>query len=316
MTEPARQFVARFSTGAAIAASRLRSEAKKLRSRESGVAALEFALILTLMLTIYFGVVVLAQGLEVGRKVQLLSHTLADLTTQTLAQTDTTGACTPVASGGTAVDGVDMGSVPCLTDTDLTGIFNASTSVLFPFSNIANMTVTEVVFDNVSSTNSACCRARVVWSVGFGPNPTLRACGLLTQANNGVDGFGFMPMAYYPGGQGDAVTSGNPYVASNNMTDNFVIIADVSYQYTPSFGFQANQWNQAANGGSGYLITQTTYMNSRFKNSVTQTSIPAPSNPTSANPRYDQLIYWQSGGSITKYNACQVGAGAQQYNLP
>ena len=133
------------------------------------------------MLTIYFGVVALAEGLEAGRKVQLLSHTLADLTTQTLPQTDTTGKSrTPVASGGTAVDGVDMGSVPCLTDTDLTSIFNASTSVLYPFSNIAGMTISEVVFfDNVSSTNSACCRARVVWSVGFGTHPTLRACGLL-----------------------------------------------------------------------------------------------------------------------------------------
>ncbi len=316
MTEPARKFVARFSAGAATAASRLRSEAKRLRSRESGIAAMEFALILALMLTIYFGVVVLAQGLEVGRKVQLLSHTLADLTTQTLPQTDTTGSCTPIASGGTAVDGVDMGSVPCLTDTDLTGIFNAATSVLYPFSNIANMTITEVVFDNVSATNSACCRARVVWSVGYGPNPTLRACGLLTQSNNGVDGPSYMPMAYYPGGQGDAATSGNPNVASNNMTDNFVIVADVSYQYAPSFAFQAYQWNQAANGGAGYTITQTTYMNSRFKNSVIQSSIPAPSNPTSANPRYDQLIFWQPGGSIAKYNSCQVGAGAQQYNLP
>jgi Flp pilus assembly protein TadG len=316
MNEPARKFVATFSAGAAIAASRLRTEAQRLRSRQSGVAAMEFALILTLMLTIYFGVVVLAQGLEVGRKVQLLSHTLADLTTQTLPENDTSGSCTPVTSGGTAVDGVDMGSVPCLTDADLTGIFNAATSVLYPFSNIANMTITEVVFDNVSATNSACCRARVVWSVGYGPNPTLRACGLLTQSNNGVDGPSYMPLAYYPGGQGDAVTSGNLYVASNNMTDNFVIVADVSYQYAPSFGFQAYQWNQAANGGAGYTITQTTYMNSRFKNSVTQTSIPAPSNPTSANPRYDQLIYWQPGGSIARYNNCQVGAGAQQYNLP
>ena len=112
MNEPARKFVATFSAGAAIAASRLWTEAQRLRSRQSGVAAMEFALILTLMLTIYFGVVVLAQGLEVGRKVQLLSHTLADLTTQTLPENDTSGSCTPVTSGGTAVDGVIWGASP------------------------------------------------------------------------------------------------------------------------------------------------------------------------------------------------------------
>lgn len=316
MTGPARTFVAKFSAGMTAARAWLWREAKRLRSGEAGVAAVEFALILALMLTIYFGVVVLGQGLEAGRKVQLLSHTLADLTTQTLPQTDTTGTCTPVANGGTAVDGVDMGSVPCLTDTDLTSIFNASTFVLYPFSNIAGMAITEVVFDNVSSTNSACCRARVVWSVGFGTHPTLRACGLLTQSNNGVDGPTFMPMGYYPGGQGDAVSSGQPYVASNNKADYFVIIADVTYQYAPSFGYQAYQWGQPANGGSGYTITQTTYMNSRFKDSVTQISIPPPSNPTAANPRYDELIYWQPSGAITNYNVCQAGNGAQQYNLP
>jgi Flp pilus assembly protein TadG len=316
MTRPVRAFLANFSAGLAAAKAGLWNEAKRLGSGDAGVAAVEFALILALMLTIYFGVVVLAQGLEAGRKVQLLSRTLADLTTQTLPQTDTTGSCAPVATGGTAVNGVDMGSVPCLTDADLTSIFNASTFVLYPFANVAGMTITEVVFDNVSSTNSACCRARVVWSVGYGNHPTLRSCGLLTQSNNGVDGPTLLPIGYYPGGQGDAVTSGQSYVASNNKTNYFVIVTDVTYQYAPSFGYQAYQWGQPANGGSGYTITQTTYMNSRFKDSVSQISIPAPSNPTVANPRYDQLIYWQPGGAITNYNVCQVGNGAQQYNLP
>ncbi|MGO8737986.1 TadE/TadG family type IV pilus assembly protein [Rhodoblastus sp.] len=321
MTGVPRKFLPKFIAGTVGLIWKLRSEAHKLQGRQAGVAAVEFAFILTLMLTIYFGVVVLSQGLEVGRKVQILSHTLADLTTQTLPQTDTTGTCTPIANGGSSVDGVDTGSVPCLTDSDFigdSGIFKVAAPILYPFSNIANMTITEVVFDNVSTNNSACCRARVVWSVGFGPSPTLRSCGLLTQSNNGVDGPNFMPMAYYPGGQGDVVTSGHPYVASNNLSDYFVIVADVSYQYAPSFGFQPNQWNQPANGGSGYTITQTTYMNSRFKNSVTQSSNPAPTSPTTSNPRYDQLIYWTPDGSIgsSSYNVCAVGSNAQQYNLP
>jgi Flp pilus assembly protein TadG len=304
MTGRERRKLTQIFEKAAAAAAKLRSEAKRLRSRKAGVMALEFALILPLMLTIYFGVVVLSQGLEVGRKVQLLSRTLADLTTQTLPGTSSTGTC----AHGTTVSGVDMASVPCLTDTDLTNIFNASTAVLFPFSNVANMTLTEVVFDNVSSNNAACCRARVVWSAGFGANQTLRACGLLTQSANGVNGPADMPAGFYPGGVGDAVTSGQAYVASGNKTDNFIIVADVSYKFAPNFGFEPYQWNQPPNGGSGYTITQTTYMNPRFRSSVTQ--------PATTPPRYDQLIYWQPSGGITSYNFCQVGNAKNKYNVP
>jgi Flp pilus assembly protein TadG len=323
MTSRARKLLLDFVAKAAVASVRLRSEAKRLRSRKAGVAAVEFAFILPLLLALYLGVVVLAQGLEVGRRVQLLSHTLADLTTQTLPLSDTTGTCTAVANGGTAVDGVDMASVPCLTDADLTNIFNASAAVLYPFANNASMTITEVVFDNVSSTNSACCRARVVWSVAVSNDPSLpatpRSCGVLNQSANGVNGPSDLPVGFYPAsstGYGDEPTTGQPYVVSNNKLNNFVIIADVSYLYKPAFGFQPYQWNKPPNGGAGYTITQTTYMNPRFSASVTQKSIPAPSSPTATNPRYDQLIYWTSSGAIAKFNACKVGAGGNQYNLP
>ncbi|HUO55181.1 MAG TPA: TadE/TadG family type IV pilus assembly protein [Rhodoblastus sp.] len=299
---------------ATTAFARLRAESRRFGSRKAGIAAVEFALLLPLMLTLYFGVVVLAQGLEVGRKTQLLSRTLADLTSQTLPGTSTTGNC---ASGNT-VSGVNMPNVPCLTDTDLVGIFQASTAVLYPFADVANMTITQVVFDNVSSSNSGCCRARVVWSAGYGNSPTLRACGLLTQSANGVNGPTYMPIGFYPGGAGDAATSGTYYVASNNKVDNFVIVADVTYNYAPGFGFQPYLWNRSANGGTGYTIRQTTYMTPRFGSSVTQSSIPAPSSPTTSNPRYDQLIYWTPSGTLTaaQKNVCSVGTGSTQYNLP
>jgi Flp pilus assembly protein TadG len=54
---------------------------------ERGVAAVEFALLLPVMLTLYIGSVEVSQGLSIDRKVVLLARTLADLTTQNTAVT-------------------------------------------------------------------------------------------------------------------------------------------------------------------------------------------------------------------------------------
>ena len=228
---------------------------RRLARGEAGMAAVEFALILPMMLALYFGCVVLAQGLEVGRKTQALSRTLADLT----AQTPAIGAAPPV-----------------LADADILNIFAASSAVLFPFSGAANMTISEVVFDNVSSGNSQCCVAKILWSVGSGPAPVLRQCATLAQSSNGVNAPGSMPIGVYP-----------PAVANNsNGPDIYIIVADVTYSYSPGFGFETGHWNQSPNNGAGYKISQTTYMSPR----------------NGANT----AIQWTPGGAIpsTQYVTC------------
>jgi Flp pilus assembly protein TadG len=214
---------------------RLLGKVRSLARQTAGIAAVEFALILPMMLALYFGCVVLAQGLDVGRKTQALSRTLADLTAQTLPTSSQTN--------------------PTLTDTDFVNFFGAWSAVLYPFvgAGSPNMTITEVVFDNVSSANTECCVAKVLWSVGSGPNPTLRQCGTLAQSSNGVNAPGSIPAGLYP-----------PAVSSGNATDYYVIVADVSYTYVPSFGFAPFAWNRAPNGGSGYNISHTTYMTPRI----------------------------------------------------
>jgi Flp pilus assembly protein TadG len=289
------------------AAARLGGEAARLRRGRAGLAAVEFAFILPLMLTLYFGVVVLAQGLEAGRKTHLLSRTLADLTAQTLAGTSTTGTCASTYQ----VDGATMSGYPCLTDNDfINTIFAASAAVLYPFANVSSMTISQIVFDNVSATDARCCRARLVWSVGAGVDPVLRSCGAVTAAASGVNSPTTIPAGLYPGGAGDAVTGGT-VSATNNKVNNFIIVADVTYVYAPSFGFQPFHWNESPNGGASYTITHTTYMAPRAGSSVTQASL----TPT-ATQRIDQGVFWTPSGGILKYNACSPGNAGNQYNLP
>jgi Flp pilus assembly protein TadG len=218
--------------------------ARRFAKTHSGIAAVEFALILPMLLALYFGLIVLAQGLEAGRKTQTLSRTLADLTSQQLPGQQSNGVCGSNSAYKTA---------PCFLDADLLNILNAAPQVMFPFAGPVNMTVSEIIFDNVSATNPQCCVARVVWSVGAGPNPTLRACGTLTQSANGVNGAAVIPAGLYP-----------PTVANNaSGPDVYLIVADVSYSFTPGFGFENFAWSQSPYGGSGYRITHTTYMTPR-----------------------------------------------------
>src|ERR1700755_1455005 len=71
----------------------------------SGVAATEFAVIVPLMLVLFFGVVEFSTGVAVDRKVTLVARTLSDLVSQNTS----------------------------VTDTQFTNIFNAGTRVMSPY---------------------------------------------------------------------------------------------------------------------------------------------------------------------------------------
>lgn len=235
------------------------------RRSVSGVAAVEFALILPMMLALYFGVVVLAQGLEIGRKTQSLSHTLSDLTAQTLAQ-----------SGQ---------SNPILADADISNIFNSAAAVVYPFSsaNIDNMTISEVIFDNITG-STACCQAKLVWSVSISPSgktPQPRTCQtFVNSGDNSIGSATKLPPGVYPA-----------TVASGNVTDSYLIIADVTYSYKPGLYWQS-PWTSASD--PGYSIHQTTYMTPRAGGGT--------------------AIFWTPGSlyaANTNYNSC-----AGMYNTP
>lgn len=78
-----------------------RRSLQRFAANDSGVSAVEFALLLPLMITLYLGSVEITQAVSADRKVTLVAHTVADLTAQ--ASTVSTADMTNILSAGTAV---------------------------------------------------------------------------------------------------------------------------------------------------------------------------------------------------------------------
>ena len=107
-----------------------RSAAALLRDR-SGIAAVEFAVIVPIMLVMFFGTVEFSSGVAVDRKVTLMARTLSDLTSQ----------------GTTA------------TDCTLSNFFAAATGILTPYSSTPTVAkITELLVDPTT------LQAKVQWS--------------------------------------------------------------------------------------------------------------------------------------------------------
>jgi Flp pilus assembly protein TadG len=99
--------------------------ALELKADRRGVAAIEFAMIVPIMLVLFFGTVEFSSGVAVDRKVTLTARTLSDLTSQSLASPAT------------------------LADADLINIFTASTSILYPYSPIPTKAqISEIYVDS------------------------------------------------------------------------------------------------------------------------------------------------------------------------
>jgi Flp pilus assembly protein TadG len=115
---------------------RMRRSALGLSGDTRGVAAIEFAIVVPLMLVMFFGTVEFSSGVAVDRKVTLMARALSDLTSQNIS----------------------------VTDTQLTNIRNASTGIMTPYSATPlKSTITELYIDPTTKV------ARVQWSKGDAP---------------------------------------------------------------------------------------------------------------------------------------------------
>jgi Flp pilus assembly protein TadG len=113
-----------------IRAARLALHLRRLRRREDGVSAVEFALILPAMLILFFGCVEVGDALTIDRKVAHVASTLSDLVTQSKS----------------------------VTSTDMTNIFGAASLIISPYSSSTlKMKVSGVSVDSKG-------KATVTWS--------------------------------------------------------------------------------------------------------------------------------------------------------
>src|SRR6195952_4824977 len=85
---------------------RIRRTAARMLADRSGIAATEFAVIVPVMLVMFFGTVEFSSGVAVDRKVTLMARTLSDLTSQSVT----------------------------VADTDMTNFFAASNAIMTPYS--------------------------------------------------------------------------------------------------------------------------------------------------------------------------------------
>jgi Flp pilus assembly protein TadG len=96
-----------------------------LAGDQRGVSAVEFALLLPLMVTLYLGVVEISQGISADRKVTMTARAVADLVSQ----------------------------APSMSNGDMTNSLNAATAVMAPFPDSKlKVTVSSIAIDKGKAT--------------------------------------------------------------------------------------------------------------------------------------------------------------------
>ena len=174
------------------------------RQDQRGIAAVEFALILPFMLTLYLGIVELSKGYMASQRMTLVARTLADLTAQ--QQQLQTGGTTNV------------------TDTIMSNIFAASTAIMAPYSTTnLTMAVSQVILSNKA--DGTCCQAKTDWTI-VNNGGTARPCQALTPSNAAPVSPTTIPTGF----------------TASPSTPGPLVVADVTYQYIPGFSFQIWNW--------------------------------------------------------------------------
>lgn len=120
--------------------------ARRLSTDDRGVSAVEFAMILPVMLLLYLGGVEVSQAVSADRKVNLVTRTVADLTSR----------------------------YSQVSDADVTNILNAGAAIIEPFSPAPlKITVTCITIDSSG-------KATVSWSKTIGGSSTHTAGDVVT----------------------------------------------------------------------------------------------------------------------------------------
>lgn len=233
---------------------------RRIKRDDKGVAAVEFALILPLMVTLYLGCTEITQGVLASRKMAILSRTLSDIVAQ--QPTTITSPCT--ASG--------------LCASTMTSIFSAASAVMSPFSTTAmgdgtpSLTMVVSSAEFVAYTSAPASNAAKTWvpsqsqtAAAFTPTTTdpgyqamVRWSVTAASPNNATVRSCASPLDPVANTVAAAATN----LPSGLYAAGSIIISDVTYKYDPSFGGAVLSWVNA--GGATYMsMKNTTYMRPR-----------------------------------------------------
>ena len=192
---------------------------------EAGVAAIEFAFVIPVLLLIYVFLIDFSRALDEKRKVDRLAQSIADLVSQ-------------------------QNTSNPITSSTVASILGASTALTAPYQPTGlSSTVSVVHFTPTSS--GTCCNANVSWSVSQGGTP--RPCTVLSQVSDTV-----------PPAPGNMLASVVGSYAAGASAPGEVIIADVNDGFQPIFnglftffsgGFQRTSYLFLRR--SGQLVLQT-----------------------------------------------------------
>ncbi|HEY8137827.1 MAG TPA: TadE/TadG family type IV pilus assembly protein, partial [Methylocystis sp.] len=179
---------------------------------EQGLAAIEFAFVLPLMLAIYLGIVELSNGLNASRKVDLVAHAMSDLTGQI--------------TGGGAGSGQ-----AAITDAEMQQIFLAGAALIAPLSATSlTITISEVL---ITQSATGAYQAQVTWSVSYNGG-TLRG-GQGCTLNTHLNAADVAPVS--PISMPTSFTNATLRPALGP-----VIVADVTYNYNLGLGNLVEAW--------------------------------------------------------------------------
>jgi Flp pilus assembly protein TadG len=221
-------------------ASRIRSLFRRFRD-DRGVAAVEFALILPIMLGLYLSTVVATKAYMASRKVALVARALSDITSRQ---------STPCGGGN-----------PCVVDADLNMFFNAASAIMAPYPTTSlKMTISRIDIMQDTANN---WWAFTKWSV-------VNNGGVARPCNGGNGAFSHAAGAALTDGSTNPLLTGDVSVTTSGYQNSlpaeytaatpgltgqpakFLILADVAYTYTPGFTFKVFNWTNLTSIRTGW----------------------------------------------------------------
>lgn len=236
-----------------LARRNIRANWRSLAFDQTGIAAVEFAIIAPVMILLYVGIIDVTRGVIASRKLNLLSRTISDLVSQ-----QPTTLPVPISK--------------------LSTILSSATAIMQPYPITSlNLTVSAVSIQQMAGSKTPkCCDVVVNWSfTQAGDKKYLRTCkSTLTQVADGIaPSLTTFPQSLVTANssQGFGYTTGSV---------SYVIVTDASYVYTPIF-YQAVSWFTAGMQKTTYMVPRAPASGITIANPSTASAPQMGCNPSS-----------------------------------